>query len=281
LLNAVAPGDRKRVSGTFQRVALCEAEAVVRTTVRGVAETGIAAWVFCVMAAGCSHPCGYVDLRTEVTPIGGGETVRLVPAVRPLRVVKDLSSDNHVLEVSVERLEVTIGPARRDIYGRATRAVYRWYAPVVKPAVAGTLVLPLFFSFRDPHRHDDLQWSPVDVFMDAASWLNPFSAVPVGPREIAAEETYVRTDYVDAPVSEKPVPVSGHGVVLWVDDEKIAEATTGENGIARFDLTAHVDEAFAARDRRFKLKSMILEGPRSELRWTVTKGTLLGRPDGK
>jgi hypothetical protein len=254
---------------------------VVRTTVRGVAGVGLAALAVCAIAAGCSHPCGYADLRTEVTPIGGGQTVRLAQAARPLRIVKDLSAENHVLEVRVERLEVTSGFARREIYGHATQAPFRWYAPAVKPAVAGTLVLPLFFSFRDPHRHGDLQWSPADYFRDAAAWFNPFSAVPVGPREIETEESFVYSDIVDAPVSEKPVPVSGHVVILWIDDERIAEGTTGADGLVRFDLTERVDAEFAAKDRRFKLKGVGMEGPRSELRWTVTRGTLQGQPDGR
>ena len=75
----------------------------------------LAALAGLALIAGCAHPTGYVDIRSVLTPLGEGRVTN-APLEQPLRITREVSERNAVLEVRVESLETTDGAgAAREV----------------------------------------------------------------------------------------------------------------------------------------------------------------------
>ena len=156
---------------------------------------------FLVMA-GCSHPCGYVDIRSTLTPLNPGERQARAADAELLRVTRAISAENAVPEARIETREVAGEVMRQDTYGRPTYVKYAWYTPILKPFAAVTIIAPFYMSFHDPHVHNGGSWRKLDFFRDVLAWYNLFSAMPTGPREMGQEEVRISSKKVLVPPSE-------------------------------------------------------------------------------
>ena len=227
-----------------------------------------------LLTTGCVHPCGYVEIRTQLVPLGDEREVRRLPAVQPLLIVRDVSATSAVIEVRVEQREVTTGLAVQETRGRRTYAPYKWYAPILKPLASVTVVLPFYFSASSPHNHGAENWGMLDYFRDVLGWFNPFSALPNGPRRVESRERSLRWRVISAPLAERQVPISGRAVALHLDGEKIEEQVSDAEGMVRFDLNRHLTPARAEADRQLALMSSAPDGAVADVRWTVTTAVL-------
>ena len=237
-----------------------------------------AATLILFLASGCAHPCGYVDVHTRLTPIGNEREVKQLPADQPLRIVRDITPTNSVIELLVEQREVSTGLAGQETYGRRTYVPFRWHAPIVKPLAAVTVVLPLYFSASDPHCHGGGNWGLLDYLRDVCSWFNPFSGIPTGHRKVDNETRRMRYCDVLAPLAERRVPVSGSTVELYLDDVKVAEGVSDAEGRVRFDLAEQITPEFAQAGHRLRVVSRIADGRAANLDWNVSAGELGGLP---
>ena len=77
-----------------------------------------------------------------------------------------------------------------------TYVPYRWYAPVIKPLAAVTLVAPIYSACR-PHPHRDGRIGAGDRIRDFGAWFNIFSGIPTGPRSIVREDEPSRAEAAD------------------------------------------------------------------------------------
>ena len=240
----------------------------------GLTACALTAALGLLLAAGCAHPCGYVEIRTRLAPIGDEREVERLPAVRPLRILRDVSATNAVIEVQVEEREVTTGLAVQETHGRRTYVPYKWYAPILKPLASVTVVLPFYFSASSPHSHGAGNWGMLDYFRDVLAWFNPFSALPAGSRRVESRERPLRWRVISAPLAERQVPISGRAVALHLDGEKIEEQVSDAEGMVRFDLTQRLTSEFAQDDRQLALVSSAPDGAVEDMRWTVTADVL-------
>lgn len=252
------------------RVGVCRKVPVGRMSVV------LSALLWLGLSAGCSHPCGYVGLRTWQVPLGGEEDVRLIPCGQPLRVLEDLSETNARLEVRVEQREVRLGLVRQETYGHPAAARWKWYAPLVKPIVSATVVLPFCFSWRDPHCHSAENWRLRDYLRDVVAWYNWASAVPTGPRELGSEERLVRVRETNAPLSDCMVGIPGRTVELYLGGARIDTQTTDAAGCVQFDVTKYLTPEFAGEDRRIRLVSPRPDGEPAEIAWVLPGRMLRG-----
>ena len=226
---------------------------------------GAAATLILLLAAGCAHPCGYVDIHTRFVPLGDAEDTGRLSAVESLRVVQDISPETAVIEGRFERREVKTGLAAQETYGRLTSARYAWYAPILKPVTAVTVVLPLYFSAHNKHCHGVGNWTAFDYLRDVVSWFNPFSAVPLGPRVVDGYKRLVRSRVIEATLEEKLLAVAGRTVALYLDDRKLAMGMTNADGMVEFDLARYLTADDASEDRTLVLASAGPEGEAAEL----------------
>ena len=196
------------------------------------------AWTFlpcALLAAGCAHPCGYVDVRARLLPQGQIETSR-EPAAKPLKIVNEVSPEDPLLLVRVEQSEISMSLAIQERYGRRVCVSYQWYAPVVKPLAAATLVVPFWLSARDPHAHGGGTWGVTDYLRDVLSWYNPFTAIPTGRRKIAKEETLITSRVIWTALAEERVPLPGRNVALQIGDLKRAEKVSKSEGMTNDEI---------------------------------------------
>lgn len=235
--------------------------------------THLVVWLLAACAsvaiAGCRHPCGYVDVRSTLAIQEGVEEVRPRRLSDPLRLVREPTAQSPVLEVVVERGEFTTRPARRETWGRPVHVPYQWYAAIIKPLAAVTLVAPLGISFTDPHQHNLGSWGTRDYFHDAIAWFNPFTAIPTGSRRVE-EERRLRADDIRVEVSERRLPDPGRRVTLFLDDKELESAVSDADGRVRFDLAARLTQADAASDRTVRLRlAGAGESDAEMFRWTL------------
>jgi len=229
-----------------------------------------------LLIAGCVHPCGYVDVHTRLIPLGDEWKVERLPAAQPLRLVRGVDAGSSVLEVEVEECEVETGAATLQTFGRRTYAPFRGYAPIVKPLAAVTMVLPLYLSALDPHRHDGGNWTFFDYTRDVISWFNPFSAIPTGKRRVETEPTLMRVRTVTAPLAERRVPIAGRTVALYLDDNMVAEQVSDTKGIVRFDLAEHLTRESAGTVQRLRLVTQRADGEEAILDLPLPEHVLKG-----
>lgn len=244
--------------------------------VRGYAVLAVLAGLL----AGCAHPTGYVDLHAVVTPTGG-ESVRQAMPEQPLRVTRDLSAKNGVLDVRVESLEIATGAARRDIYGRKTYAVWRWYAPLAKPFVGVLLIPPFYLAAHDPHTHGAENWTRGDYFRDVIAWYNLFSAMPNGPREMELTETPLRSETLETTLRQRRVPIAGRTIIVQLDDRELGRGVSDADGAVSFNLAPALTAELARADHTVRLVSPGADGETAELSWTLEAATVrqfLNRP---
>jgi len=218
---------------------------------------------------GCAHPCGYTDVRAVLTPLPGGP-VRVASGQQHLKVVREISKGNTVLAVRLELEKLATGPAMLKLYGRRTEVPYKWYAPLVKPLAAATIVVPFWLSARHPHRHSGGTWGRWDYLRDVAAWFNIFSAVPTGARRIAGPEVCFDAKEKAAVLREDRVPMSGRKVELFINGKHRAEKVTGNDGEAAFDLARILTAEDAKGNREITLAAPGAADVRPQLTWTLS-----------
>jgi hypothetical protein len=215
------------------------------------------------LIAGCSHPCGYVDIRSTLTPLGEGR-VENAPLEQPLRITRELSERNAVLEVRVESLETTTGPAQLERFGKPTYVPWRWYHPLVKLPIAVTILPPFFLAFHDPTTYGGGNWTRWDYFRDVVAWFNLCSAVPTGGREVRTAEERILLKKVVA-VRERRAPIAGRGVTLSLDGRPLASGVSNSEGEVRFDLAPFLTPDLAQASHTLRIVSPSGAGEAAEL----------------
>ena len=226
-----------------------------------------------LLLVGCAHHCGYTDVCGRLTAIEG-DGAQVAPGGQSLSVVRELCPESAVLAVRVEEEEITTGAVLQETYGREVSVAWRWYAPVVKPVTAATLVAPFWLAARCPHRHNGGVWSRWDYLRDVAAWYNPFSAIPCGAQEIAPAETRFDSRRVTAILSESMVPLPGRKVALAIDDRKRAEKTAGSDGVVAFDLAGILTADDALVDRKIRVFLADTPEAQPELSWTLSSALI-------
>lgn len=216
------------------------------------------------LLAGCSHPCGYVDIRSTLTPLGEGR-VRNAPLERPLRITRELSGRNAILEVCVESLETTYGPAQLERFGKPTYVPWRWYHPLVKLPIAVTIFPPFFLAFHDPTTYGGGNWTRWDYFRDVMAWFNLCSAVPTGGREVRLTEQRILRKEVIAVLRERRAPISGRSVTLSLDGRQLASGVSDAEGAVRFDLALFLTPELAQANHTLRIVSPTVAGQAAEL----------------
>jgi hypothetical protein len=216
-----------------------------------------------------------MDLRAVMTPLNGPDWVAVKTPDSPLRVVEDVTPENAVLRVRAESIESHRTLFRREVYGKRVYATYRWYAPLLKPLTAVTVIGPLFLSFRDPHAHQGYPWRRRDYLRDVAAWFNPFSAVPTGPRQFAAEDSLIRIEVVPWISREVPLPDPNRSVTLRLDDMDVETAVSDAEGFVAFDLTPLLARETGERDVKLQLVTASPSGATAVLRYVVPARTVL------
>lgn len=222
---------------------------------------------------GCAHPCGYIDIRTVMTPTDGPEQVSVRQPSSPLRIVADVTPENGVLRLTAESVESHSKLFRRETIGKKVYVPYKWYTPIVKPVTAITLIGPFYFSIREPHSHAGYPWRRRDYFRDVISWFNIFSAVPVGPREFEEEDVRVRTEFVYWPYQDVPIPEAGRNVTLRMEGQGPLSAVSGSNGLISFDIAPLLANSADEKDVNLVLSTYV-NGKESSLRYTVPADTV-------
>jgi len=222
------------------------------------------------VAAGCAHPCGYVDLRgrqtvlDEAGPTDGGQ-IRL-------RLLRPLSPGDRLLEARLEVVSVRRTVIRREVYGRRTYVPYAWYAPLVKPVVSASLVMPFWLAFRCPHTHGDLTWGVGDYLRDVASWFNPASAVPIGPQRVEGDEVLVESEIHAGGAGAARRGLAGRQVELMVNGRRAGQATTDRDGVVRFDLAGCLEPEERAAGATARLLASGSSGEAVVLEVTIPAG---------
>jgi hypothetical protein len=216
--------------------------------------TGFLGCLVILLLAGCRHPCGYVGVYSVIIPGQGEVRTERTSASEVMRQTVPISDDNLRLEVVVEEQWVTFGPGRRETYGYRSYVPYKWYAPILKPVVAVTVVCPVIFSFRDPHAHDGGSWRFRDYGRDVVAWFNIASGVPTGPRRIETRERLIRTRRGEFPVAQRNEPVPDRTVILEMDGKELARAVGDDKGLVRFDLAPHLLPEVVRTGQLFQLE---------------------------
>jgi hypothetical protein len=199
-----------------------------------------------------------------LTPTGEG-SVSYAPLERPLRIARELSERNALLEVRVECLETTAGPAQLERFGKPTSVPWRWYHPLVKLPVAATILPPFFLAFHDPTTYGGGNWTCRDYFHDVLAWFNLCSAVPTDSREIQMEEERILLTNVVAVTRERRAPISGRSVTLSLDGRELARGVSDAEGAVRFDLAPFLTADLAKTDHTLRIVSLSEAGEEAEL----------------
>jgi hypothetical protein len=223
--------------------------------------------------AGCSHPTGYVDLRSVLTPTGEG-TASYARLARPLRITREISERSALLEVRVERLETTTGPARLERFGKPTWVPWHWYHPLVKLPVAVTIFPPFFLAFHDPTAYSGGEWTRWDYFHDVGAWFNLCSAVPSGGRVVRTEEERILLKDVVTVISQRRAPVVGRAVTLSLDGRELARGVSDAEGAVQFDLAPFLTAEKAQADHLLRIVSLSESGEEAELSQTLEGATV-------
>ena len=228
------------------------------------------------LAAGCAHKCGYVEIRTEQTPLEGELRVEHIASGQPLNIIKELSRTNPVLVVRVQEKQTTWGPVRQKAYGRRVHVPWKPYAPLVKIFASATVVLPVYFAWHDPTSYGVDNWGMSDFLRDFISWYNWASAIPNGPREIETEEKLIRTRVIIGGLAEATIGIPGRTVSVHIGDKKVASQVTDEKGLVRFDVTTFLTREMAEEDRTIKLVTLspLPTGEPAETSWTLSVFTM-------
>ena len=234
---------------------------------------GLAALAGLALIAGCSHPTGYVDIRSVLTPTGEG-SVSYAQLERPLRITREVSERNALLEVRVEWLETTAGPAQLERFGTPTRVPWRWYHPLIKLPIAVTIFPPFFLAFHDPTTYGGGNWTRWDYFHDVGAWFNLCSAVPFGGREVRMEEDRIFLENIVAVTHERRAPISGRGVTLSLDGRELARGVSDAEGAVQFDLAPFLTPDLAKADHTLLLVSLSEAGEEAELSRTLEGKTV-------
>jgi hypothetical protein len=216
------------------------------------------------LIAGCSHPCGYVDIRSVLTPLGAGRVAN-APLEQPLRITREVSERNAVLEVRVEGLETTEGPAQLERFGKPACVPWRWYHPLVKLPIAVTIFPPFFLAFHDPTTYGGGNWTRWDYFRDVGAWFNLCSAVPIDARKARGAEERILMKTVVAVVRERRAPISGRGVTLSLDGRKLAGGVSDAEGAVRFDLASFLTPELVQSNHTLRIVSLSDTGEAAEL----------------
>jgi hypothetical protein len=225
---------------------------------------GLASLAGLALIAGCSHPCGYVDVRSVLTPLGEGRITN-APLERPLRVTREVSERNAVLEVRVELLETTTGPAQLERFGKPTYVPWRWYHPLFKLPIAVTIFPPFFLAFHDPTTYGGGTWTRWDYFHDVGAWFNLCSGVPTGGREVRMEEERILLEKVVAVTRERRAPVAGRDVTLSLDGRPLGSGVSDAEGTVRFDLAPFLTPELAQAAHTLRIVSPSGTGEPAEL----------------
>lgn len=232
---------------------------------------GAAVCAAVLLLAGCRHPCGYVGIRAEVVAEPGDGRTEVTAGSETMRLTRALTAENMVLELAVESQETTMGPGRRNMYGHRSYVSYEWYAPILKPVAAVTVIGPLYMSFHDPHSHGGRSWRMWDYCRDVVAWFNIFSGVPTGPRKIETEERMFRSKRGEFPVAERSMPAPGRAVVLTLDNRELDRRVGGDDGRVRFDLPGLIRPEMSGADQSFRLKLQRENGTEEEFTFTLRK----------
>jgi hypothetical protein len=216
------------------------------------------------LIAGCSHPCGYVDVRSVLTPRGEGRVAN-APLEQPLRITREVSERNAILEMRVEWLETTEGPAQLERFGKPTCVPWRWYHPLVKLPIAVTIFPPFFLAFHDPTMYGGGNWTRWDYFRDVGAWFNLCSALPMDERKVRGVEEQILLETVVAVVRERRAPISGRGVTLSLDGRELAGGVSDAEGAVRFDLAPFLTPDLAQGSHTLRVVSLSDTGEAAEL----------------
>jgi hypothetical protein len=225
---------------------------------------GLASLAGLALLAGCSHPCGYLDIRSTLTPLGEGR-VENAPLERPLRITRELSERNAILEVRLESLETTTGPAQLERFGKPTYVPWRWYHPLVKLPIAVTIFPPFFLAFHDPTTYGGGNWTRWDYFRDVIAWFNLCSAVPIAGREVRMTEERILRKEVVAVIRERRAPIPGRSVTLTLDGRQLASGVSDAEGAVRFDLAPFLTPELAQAAHTLRIVSPSVTGEAAQL----------------
>jgi hypothetical protein len=225
---------------------------------------GLAALAGLALIAGCSHPTGYVDVRSVLTPLGEG-SVANAPLEQPLRVTREISERNAVLEVRVETLETTEGPAQIERFGKPTCVPWHWYHPLVKLPIAVTVLPPFFLAFHDPTTYGGGNWTGWDYSRDVFAWFNLCSAVPTGGREVRTEEERILLKKVNAVIRERRAPIPGRGMTLSLDGRELGSGVSDAEGAVRFNLAPFLTPDLAQSSHTLRIVSLAETGEAAEI----------------
>jgi hypothetical protein len=225
---------------------------------------GLAALAGLALIAGCAHPCGYVDVRSVLTPLGE-ERVANAPLEQPLRITREVSERNAILEVRVEWLETTEGPARLERFGKPAYVPWRWYHPLIKLPIAVTIFPPFFLAFHDPATYGGGNWTRWDYFRDVGAWFNLCSALPMDERKVQRVEERILLKKVVAVIRERRAPIAGRGVTLSLDGRELAGGVSDAEGAVRFDLAPFLTPDLAQGSHTLRVVSLSDTGEAAEL----------------
>jgi hypothetical protein len=225
---------------------------------------GLAALAGLALAAGCAHPCGYVDVRSVLTPLDEGRVER-APLEQPLRITREVSERSALLEVRVESLEMTVGPAHLARFGKPACVPWKWYHPVVKLPIAVTIFPPFILAFHDPTTYGGGNWTRWDYFRDVGAWFNLCSAVPMDTRKVSGDEERILVKEVVAVTSEWRAPIAGRGVTLSLDGRELARGVSDAQGAVRFDLAPFFTTEMAQGSHTLRIVSLGATGEAEEL----------------
>ncbi len=234
---------------------------------------GLASLAALTLMAGCAHPTGYVDVRSVLTPLG--ETrVENAPLEQPLRITREVSERNALLEVRVEWLERASGTAQIERFGKPTWVPWQWYHPLVKLPIAVTIFPPFFLAFHDPTTYGGGNWTRWDYFRDVGAWFNLCSAVPIGGREVRTQEERIFLEVVPSVIRERRAPIPGRSVTLSLDGRELARGVSDAEGAVRFDLAPFLMPDLAQTAHTLRIVSPSDAGAPAELSRTLEGKTI-------
>lgn len=186
-------------------------------------------------APGCSHPCGYAEVRVTAHPIAGAKS-RVRERGWVLMVSQHPTAQDPTVRVRLSQKVIVEERVIREFSGRQVRTPYHWITPVVKPILPVTMALGIVMPFRHPHDHAADLWGLGDYARDFWAWVNPLEAFPLGRRRIYADRAVFRRERAWAASRRMLAPVPNARVRVALAGTILAVAKTGERGECAIDL---------------------------------------------
>lgn len=232
-----------------------------------------------VLAGGCAHHVGYVDVTVSSHPLPGPPAE--MQTVTALALMQEPGPESSLVKVRVAKETTERRPVMLRYRGRAVRIRYHWSVPIVKIFLPVSVPMAFIQPFRQPHCHDSGPWGMMDYLRDFAAWLNPFEAYPGGTYYASPFTRVFRTRRTVESVMIRQVGLSQALVALAAENKSLAAVKTDADGVASFDLRDLLADRPPGEDVTLRVRCSPEDSVLLEHVFTVTGQTRAAWQEGR